>query len=336
MRAIAEFLGAHRKAVTVGLAVLGMVDVGYYIYCRDSCSYLQGTLAGFDLKYVGLAFMILVCVLSLVGYTGTLRLILAGAVGGEFYLVPYQFVQGVFCPFCFGFAAIVLAAFAANHAPPRESPSGIKWFYSAGEVKLPLRNGSIPLMLVMVAGLLFFVLAFSGSVTPAYGEDPLPSYGEGKAQIRIYADYLCGPCREMEADIEPLLEKIIAGGKARVIYIDTPIHKETVIYARYYLCAARNVSHQEAIRVRRALFAAGGNQIAADEALREFLGKAGIQVSACDVSAALKTMNAYLQNDEIKSTPTCVIVTAEGRTVYSGRNDIVAALKLFARVEKSK
>ena len=331
MRAIAEFLGTHRKAVTVCLAITGIGDIGYYIYCQDSCSYMQGTLAGFDLKYVGLAFMILVCVLSLGEYTRTLRLILAGAVGGEFYLLPYQFVQGVFCPFCLGFAAIVLAAFAANHAPPRESPSGIKWFYSAGEVRLPLLNGSIPLMLVMVAGLLFFALAFSGSVKPAYGQDPLPSYGEGKVQIRIYADYLCGPCREMEADIEPLLEKIIAGGKARVVYIDTPIHKETIIYVRYYLCAARNVSHQEAIRVRRALFAAGRNLIAADEALREFLGKAEIKVSACDVSAALKTMNTYFQNDGIKSTPMCVIVTAEGKTVYAGKNDIVAALKQFAR-----
>ena len=326
-----EFLVRHRTAISICLAVAGAGDIGYYIYCRDSCSYLQGTLAGIDLKYVGVVFMVLLAVLAVGGCSGLLRLLLAGAVGGELFLVPYQMAQGVFCPFCLAFAAIVLAAFVVNYESPRESPSGMKWLYLLGEVRLPGKAGSIPLAFVTLAGLLFFGVAFSGSVTPAYGQDSLPMYGQGKVQIRLYTDYLCGPCREMETDVEPLLEKIIAGGKAKVIYIDTPIHRETIIYVKYYLCAARNVSHKEAVRVRKALFAAGEKGIGTDEELKAFLDKAEMKVPPCDISAFLKMMNGYLQEDDIKSTPTCVIVTPAAKTVYSGREAIVEALKKYAR-----
>lgn len=326
-----ELIARRRKAITFCLAVLGTVDIGYYIYCRDACSYLQGTLAGIDLKYVGVAFMILLAGLVLGEYSRILRVLLAGALGGEIFLVSYQIVQGIYCPFCLVLAVIVIAAFAVNYERPRETRAGRQWLYLAGEVSLPGKAGSLPLVFVVIVGLLFVGLAFSGSATPAYGQEPLPSFGEGKVQIRIYADYLCGPCREMEAAVEPLLEKIIASGRARVTYIDTPMHKETALYVGYYLCAARNATHQEVARIRRALFAAGGKNIGTDEGLREFLGKAGIHVAKCDVSALFKTMNGYFQEDGVKSTPKCVIITPSVKTVYSGKDDVVAALKEYAR-----
>lgn len=326
-----EYLKRYKKPVTVSLAILGMGDMVAYMYCRDSCSYLQGTLAGFDLKYVGIVLMALLAILSLAGFSRTLRLLLASAIGGELYLVPYQIANGILCPFCMAFAALILAAFAVNYERPPTFPAGKRWLSLMGEVTLPGHVMSIPLIVFAAAGFLSFVLAFSGSVTPAYGQDSLPSYGKGQVQIRLYTDYLCEPCRAMEQDVEPLIAKIVANERARVTYIDTPIHRETAMYERYYLCSVKNATHGEVVRIRRAFFAAAEKNIRTDDGLRAFLDTAGIQTSSCDISAMLKVMNGYFREDGIKSTPTCVIVTPRGKTVYTGKNAITVILKQYAQ-----
>jgi protein-disulfide isomerase len=200
-----------------------------------------------------------------------------------------------------------------------------------GKAKAPGRFLRIPRAAAVGAGLVLLALTFSGPVPPALGEEYFPVYGSGLTQIRVYTDYLCAPCRSLEADMEPLLEKIVNGGKARVVYLDTPMHRMTIVYARYFLCATRGVSHTEAVRVRRTLFAAATAGILTDDGLQEYLRKAGVKTEACDASATLQAMNGYFREDKVKSTPTCVIVTPEGRSSYSGRDDIVAALKKYAR-----
>jgi thiol:disulfide interchange protein DsbA len=135
----------------------------------------------------------------------------------------------------------------------------------------------------------------------------------------------------MEKEVEPLIVKIVANERARVTYIDTPMHRETIVYERYYLCAVKNATHDEVLRVRRALFAAAEKNIRTDDELRAFLDKSGIQTAPCDLTAVIKVMNGYFREDGITSTPTCVIVTPKGKTVYTGKNDITAILRQYAQ-----
>lgn len=131
--------------------------------------------------------------------------------------------------------------------------------------------------------------------------------------------------------MEPLLAKIVDGGKAQVIYLDTPMHRETIMFARQFLCAVRGVSHHEAMRIRRALFAAAAAGVRTEDGVKDALRKAGARTEQCDTSYVLQAMNGYFRQDAVKSTPTCVIVTPEARKSYSGRDAIIPALKFYAR-----
>jgi hypothetical protein len=320
----------YRKWITVGLALLGIADMAYYASCRDACSYLRGSLAGLDLKYLGIALMTLVALLAFFGAASLLRPLLAGAVGGELFLAPYQLVAGVLCPFCLTFAGLVVAAFLVNYEQPAAAPPSWRWLYLMGEARLPGLGRPVPLAAFAAGGLLLFVLLFTGETTPAFALEPLPAYGQGPAQIRIYTDYLCDPCRALEKDLEPLLEKIAASGQARLVYVDTPMHRETILFVRHYLCATRGASHADVLRVRRALFTAAEAGIRTDDKLTEYMAKAGLSSGTCDVQATLTVMNGYFREDGIKSTPTAVIITPQGKTTYSGRDAIVPALKPYA------
>ncbi len=48
-------------------------------------------------------------------------------------------------------------------------------------------------------------------------ESPLSSFGSGTIKVRLYTDYFCSPCRDMEPDLEPLL---LGSGQGR----DHPSH----------------------------------------------------------------------------------------------------------------
>jgi uncharacterized membrane protein len=185
------------------LVFIGMAVLVYYLTCEDSCAYLQGTILGLDLKYVGFIFLPVMGVLALLRQWPYLRAVLAGALGAELFLVGFQIREGVYCPYCLTIAAIILVAFIANYERP-ERMHGMS-FLGIVQFPWPARLGPIPLSVFVLGGFLFVWLAFSGSVLPAYGaENPenIPTFGKGSNEVRIYADYFCPPCGAAEPAVE--------------------------------------------------------------------------------------------------------------------------------------
>ena len=161
-----EKLKRNKRNVTILLALVGIAVMAAYSLCSESCTYLRGSMFGVDLKYLGMLYMGLVLVLGALGEDAACMFLLSVGMGGEAFLMGYQALNGVYCPFCLTFALVVIILFTIR-------------FEKAG-----LRAA----MLFAAAGFLLFLIGFSGSVAPAYaGEIRMSSvdYRTGLKGVKI-------------------------------------------------------------------------------------------------------------------------------------------------------
>jgi uncharacterized membrane protein len=298
---------SDKRFWTILLALTGIAVMIAYFLCLGSCSYLKGDIFGIDLKYLGIFNMAVVAALALLQKPLLLLLLLAFGVGGELFLVGFQVQSGVYCPFCLVFGAAILAAFAINFDARRKAAA----------------------VLGIAAGLTFFLLFFSGSATPAFAQGPVTTaFGRGAVEVRVYTDYFCEPCQAEEEEVSSLIKELIQKDTIRVIFIDTPIHNETVLYVGYFLAAlnARG-DFQQAITARAVLFEAAAKKIVKKEPLEAFLKAKGLKTQTVDPAPSFKTFTNYLQEDRINSTPTFVILGPKGKQTLTGKENIVKGLR---------
>lgn len=306
---IDDFIVARRRLLTVLLALSGIGVTIAYITCFGACSSLSGAIWGVDLKYLGILYMGGILLLTLVRKPLPLLLSFAFGAGGEIVLIGIQVEGGVYCPFCLIFAAIVFLGLALHFDRARKGITA----------------------LAAVAGLLFFFLFFSGSTTPAFAAEPtLPAFGDGPVEIRVYTDYFCGPCRSEEPEAMTIVAEMVQKNLARVLFIDTPIHRETVLFAGYFLAALnadRNGGLRGAIALRAALFEAAAAKIVEKEALESFLKKKKIPFLPFDTAPVFKIFGNYLREDRINATPTFVILGPKGKQTLTGTAEILKGLR---------
>jgi len=311
---IKEKLKANRIFVTILLALAGIGIMGFYTLCDTSCSYLQGDILGFDLKQIGMGYMLAIIAFAAFRQMAYVRLLIASGIGVEICLLAFQFGEEVFCPFCLSFAGIVIVMFALNYEKPLLLKNG--WIkrilYGLGEVAFPTAGRMrIPLLVFILIGYIFTVLTFSGSTTPAYGaENPIvPSYGSGKYEVIVFTDYFCPPCQALESDLDPTLHKFIAGKGGRVTFVDLPVHKETRLYARYFLYAAKaKHSYKDILHARRVLFSLAKNTSAlSEDELKKALKTQGVSLMPYNVKPVYSELNKIIKTHAVKSTPTCII-----------------------------
>jgi thiol:disulfide interchange protein DsbA len=184
------------------------------------------------------------------------------------------------------------------------------------------------------AGIAILILSLAVSVFmspgPLYAQGFLPSYGQGKINVRVYTDYFCVPCRDGEPKIDSLLTDLIRGNKIKLIFVDTPAHQETPLYARYFLYILNNKKDFEhALFARAALFDAASIKIITKEKLEEFLAQKGIRYKSFDAKQTFDAMSKYIKDDGVRSTPTVVIDNGSQKQQFTGVDNIVKALELL-------
>jgi protein-disulfide isomerase len=158
----------------------------------------------------------------------------------------------------------------------------------------------------------------------------LPSYGQGKISVKVYTDYFCVPCRGGEPKIEALLSGLVKANKIKLMFVDTPGHRETALYAQYFLYTLNNNKGFEyALLARRTLFDAASIKIITKERLEEFLIQKGVEFKPFDTRPTLNTMSQYIRDDGVKSTPTVVIDNGTQKQPFSGVDNIIKALELL-------
>ena len=139
--------------INVAFPIIGVGLMIFYGICDTSCSSLQGTFMGLDLKLIGILFMAALLVLTLppasrwaASICHLRTMLLSGALGGEILLVRFQVVNETYCPFCLAFGSCILILFAANFT----------------KMNRYLALGAF------LAGIAAFAMFFDGSVLPLY------------------------------------------------------------------------------------------------------------------------------------------------------------------------
>lgn len=295
-----------KEKLNILLALAGIALVFVYAYCGDSCSYLKGSIFGIDLKYMGVLFMGTLVALSLFGLRDYRLLLLSAGVGAEVFLIGFQVQNDVFCPYCLSFGAVLLLLFAINLEWSKRKPVGV----------------------FAVLGLLLFVVFFDGSVTPAFAAEPLkPTFGSGRVHVRIYSDYFCNPCSKLDPQIAKPIADLVKKNVITATFVDTPAHQHTALYARYFLYALNEKKDIDtANKVRHVLFQAAALNISDREKLEEYLKKNGVKYKVFDPSPSFSILTGYLTEDNIRSTPTAVIMDSGRKQVVKGSANITRAI----------
>ncbi len=298
-----------RRWLNVLLPLIGIGIVIFYTVCGGSCSYLKGDILGVNLTYVGIVSAVVLAVLALLRRDLLFLTALSAGVGTELFLIGFQVKTGVYCPYCLMFAGILFLLFVLN--------------FEVSRMKL--------MVVAALCGLLFFAVFFHGTTTPVYAQELLtPSFGTGKVKVRIYTDYFCGPCARLEPKLEPMLVNLVKNNAITLVFVDTPVHDETPLYARYFLFALNEKKEFEhAIRVRNVLFEAAKNKLSDKDRLEEYLKKQNIKFKSFDTKPVFALLSTYLREDGIDRTPMCVIYNGVHKGTYKGAEEITKAIELL-------
>lgn len=231
---------------------------------------------------------------------------------------------------------MLILSFIINYEVPsvwRENRRRM-WIYFLGEVIFPMfKLNKLTLLIFSLLGYLTILFTFSGSVAPAYGQttdNVVPSLGKGTYEVIMFADYFCPPCRGVDKKVEPLLNELLATGKVKITFIDVPFHDASGIYAVYYLYAANANSNTKSVfHVRKILFdAAQAKNIKTEKDLVAYLKEQKISWKEMDVKPILSKMSNLIKENNIKSTPTCVIkYSTKNVKKLGGEEKIIDGLK---------
>jgi len=294
--------------INIGLPVIGIVIALLYSICEESCTYLQGSIFGVKLNYLGILFMGVLALSNILKRNVIFLILLSFGIGAELYLIGFQVMNSVYCSYCLSFGVIIFLLFALNFERSR------KTFVTAA----------------LFLGFIFFLVLFQGAATPVYAADTLlPSFGDGPVKVRLYTDYFCKPCSALEPKLEPVISDLVKKGVINITFIDTPLHKETTLYAKYFLYILHEKKELNyALRARAVLFEAAKQKIADSKSLEAFILQKGMRLKGFDVKSTFGVLSSYLTEDNIKSTPTCIIDNKGKKERFTG-NNIVTALKYF-------
>jgi len=169
------------------------------------------------------------------------------------------------------------------------------------------------------------------SVSPLFAQSPaapFPTYGAGAIQVRLYTDYFCPPCRAMEPSVEPVLRDLLKRKIITLTMVDVPFRRYSPLYAQYFLYALKIKNGLErALKVRNILFEAAANtQATTKEQLEEIFKSKGISYALFEPKPVFNRYNILIKEDNILSTPTCVIIRGGKKETFVGGQDILNAL----------
>jgi thiol-disulfide isomerase/thioredoxin len=187
-----------------------------------------------------------------------------------------------------------------------------------------------PAFLLPIAFCYLFITFISPAPAVDADKGSIPSYGNGHHEVLIFSDYFCPPCQALEPKLEPVLDELYKKGSVRITFVDTPMHKETPLFAKFYLYAAKATpDYRAAMRARQVLFALAGkeNVFWMDERIEEAFRKEKIAFTPFDFRPVQPALNGLIKQHRVDATPTCVILSPGAKAQkYTGAGDILKGL----------
>jgi len=281
--------------------------------CSEAHKY---ALFGIPFSIVGIAFFITAEILyefrgSYRTFAALLLLIIFGACGAElaFILIQkYQIQQ--WCPLCVGVAATVyFAAFLMSFEKVRDFSIHLK------ERRIVFMQAVKKLTLIVVVFIIGFFVAYKGA-QKGEAQDNVPDIFLGiknsSLEVFILTDWFCPACRKAEQEIErvvPVLEK-----KAKVVFVDVPIHPESLNYTPYNLSFLVN-EKEKYIEVRKALMGlTGKTKEPTPEEVQKVVAPLNVTqkpLSFMTVNSGMKYYDTIKKTYNVNATPTVVVNNAK-------------------------
>lgn len=211
--------------------------------CTEACAETSlYRFFGAPLPQVGVAFFALCAFACLArhrhgAFRAALVVLLFGALGSEIvFLWIQKYEIGKWCPLCVGIAFCVAAGCALV---AREQYSGTAVQLPDGERKFVMKRLAVHTALILVAMLAGLgASAWGLKKTDAYAAGLTPgnlALGQTDSQLEVYVvtDWFCPSCRIAEPEI--IKGARLAMKQAKVVFVDYPIHRETINYIPYNL-----------------------------------------------------------------------------------------------------
>ena len=188
-----------------------------------------------------------------------------------------------------------------------------------------------PALLLPVVFCYLFITFISPAPAVDADKGSIPSYGSGPHEVLIFSDYFCPPCQNLEPQLEPVLAELHNAGRVKITFVDTPMHRETPLFAKFYLYAAKAApDYRAAVRARQVLFALAGkeNVFWMDERIEEAFRKEKVAFTPFDFRTAQPDLNRLISEHRVDATPTCVILSPGKKAQkYTGTGDILKGLQ---------
>ena len=314
------------------LSLLSATDLCNFGGCTDAHEY---RLFGLHFAAVGTVFFIGSMVLfSLRSRSFVIQVAFIAAIGGGlgaelFFIHVQKNIIGAWCPLCLLIAATVAATVAATALP------GISNL-SRGE---PMTSRKI------ITTTTFFILLFTGFFISMAG------LGKGEAEaaldisvgkrnshleVIIFSDWYCPACEKVEPVL--LFSYPQLAQKARLYFVDKPIHKESTNFIPYNLSFAIH-EKEKYPSLRRALasLAQKTKNPSADQVQKAVapLGVTFTPLSFLEITQGMAEYESRIKEFNVRSTPTVILRnTRNGKTrTLSSTNEITAPKMLKALEE---
>ena len=268
-------------------------------------------------------------------------LLLSGALGSEFVLVWIQkSVIGKWCPLCVG---IALSVGTACVLIALERLPGVAIRLRGGERNLVMKRLAGKTVLILLAFLAGMGISARGLSKPdafaaglsvkslAFGDT------ESSSEVYIVTDWFCPACRAAEPEI--LKGARNAMRQAKVVFVDYPIHPETLNYIPFNLSFIVR-EKEKYLQVREALATlARKTKEPTPEDVQAAVSPLGVKyvpLNYADVLAGVQYFSTLVNKLKVQGTPSVVVQdsrTGKTKTLY-GMSDITSEniLKTVAEV----
>jgi len=308
------------------LSLISQLDVCRTSACSETHKYV---LFGLPFTLFGIAFFPTAWASFELGrtravFSSLFTIMISVASGAEMaFLWIQKYIIKDWCPICVAIAAAVyVLALLAYYAGAKDVLLKSK---DRGEIAMILFKKTSLIAVFVIIG---FLLAFKGAQRSEAQDKAVNIFlgNEGSAQeLYIFTDWFCPACRKAEPEIERAVSA--AGKRAKIIFIDVPIHPETFNYIPYNLSFLMN-EKKKYLELRKALEAL---TLKSKEPGPEDVQKAITPLNVTYKPLAFLTVNKGIKfNDEtakaygVKSTPTVVVNDAKTkkRILLVGSKDI--------------
>jgi uncharacterized membrane protein len=313
--------------LTLGVLMTGIVlsVISWLRICSQVCAAgHKYRLYGYSFEPIGISFFIVSAILWYFSRNRpNLRLIVGGlvssALGAELmFTYAQKYIIGHWCPVCLSIATTVVVAMlliAGNFFQNfRDTIARKEW---GGIMKGVLKM--LGAICMVAAGFLFAETGFAKfNKLQALEKDfqANVAFGDPESNIEVYVftDWKCPACHKVFPIIEKSAPAIME--KARLMFIDIPIHDESLNFTPYNLSFMIN-NKKNYFQMRKALEEISNNSDApTDEQIEEYASKVGSrykQLNYADVAVGIKYFKHVAAQFDIEKTPTVVIINTKNK-----------------------